>query len=91
MWEGRCLACAYQSCPTTKSAQNIVPCAAQYIGHAHLQSQGWQKTVSWYPDQNMGPVALVVSEMLKVTEISDIRYFENQKYTQTSMDVGECR
>ena len=23
----------YQSCPRTKSAQNMVPCAAQYTGH----------------------------------------------------------
>lgn len=30
---------AYQSCPTTNKAQNMVPCASQYIGHAHLN---WQ-------------------------------------------------
>lgn len=30
----------YQSCPTTNSAQNMVPCANQYAGHAHLKQQG---------------------------------------------------
>lgn len=29
----------YQSCPTTNSAQNMVPCANQYAGHAHLKQQ----------------------------------------------------
>lgn len=29
---------AHQSWPTTKSAQNIVPCANQYSGHAHLHA-----------------------------------------------------
>ena len=30
---------AHQSWPTTKSAQNMVPCANQYSGHAHLRRQ----------------------------------------------------
>ena len=29
----------HQSCPMTKRAQNMVPCANQYAGHAHLQPQ----------------------------------------------------
>lgn len=29
----------YQSCPTTNSAQNMVPCANQYAGHAHLKQE----------------------------------------------------
>ena len=33
------LAGTHQSCPMTKRAQNMVPCANQYAGHAHLQPQ----------------------------------------------------
>lgn len=34
---------AHQSCPTTNRAQNMVPCANQYSGQAHLRSHSRQQ------------------------------------------------
>ena len=36
-WHGRSTCTTHQSWPTTNNAQNMVPCAIQYIGHAHLK------------------------------------------------------